>query len=1376
MEKGLLVVDFDGVSAYSQNLKVKANSIKNNLSMPSLSVAVFGLLSNYQIDYTNHVKKLNVFADDLSTKLNSYNENLLTIEGYVKNVESSSRSTTPSHENNDGNYSGEGPIMLPGNLLATSGFTHLPVNASLEEVNQRINELLKILGLTVTDLYSGKFNELLQQILSFAPSSVTYLEVLTQLEELLIQKHLNDMTKSPAKPKPFLPIEAFLIYLAYNKNIDYEKMLIDEQYAKMIKESLILHKESLKGLYDLSLKDAVIAQKELFNIINSPDLSSIKVDNITLDILKGYLNDVAKRNDISLEAMLTKEEYAPLAKKSLEEFLKFWLYGEEGNIPISDVVKKIEEIALSNNSSVEEILKGLNTGALTELANNIDNNSFGEIINNMDGKNIQNFIEEIVINNQHPEVKENPVIKEIVNSIVRNKDYILNKGPKTISPIKMEDISSIEPLPQETNWEEIVDEDLKTILTDPQYSDKLKEVISEDSNFNWSGLIPLGAGLGLIPLIVALSKKDKTKKDYKPSTENSKRGLINESFTYFADSNIVTEESLLDGTNFELLTIYLSQLDSLTAILNVLSIMKDEILQKYFLELYNQKYEHIWGIGSINLKIIFNNLEQKAKKQGLDLNTFLNNSNYEVWVKTAIVELLKLYEKYDQDISIKGGLTYYLNDLFINSNNSKNISLLKEYLEVYSKSLDIDTNSYLNQLTDNISKNKIFAIINFGDGFKGFSFGILEEINILLNKNKKIENIESNIVDSRVIESSGLTLLLFNSTDDQIEKSILNIIDKYSISKEDFYNNKDNYFNQIVNTAPNLNVVLFLLTNLTPKNLRKYLLNEINKTDNSKFILVVLKYLEYLAKSENTTLKVLLVEEKYEDLIKNSLINFKKSILNLYIISKKENNELNDSINKLLFLEDTSVLGVDKITSIMLEDILSKMGKQDNVGLNFVLDINNADKLRVYIEKFLNNMVYLKSVSNSMNIESKESSSNDNSNHINKEKESDSKNDLITQNILMMDNIDSILNILISFDSKDLQYYLKQLEFYKENNSFILYIYKFLEHLAKSENTLLINLISDDKYLELIKNSLTDFKKSINSLNILIQKDNAIINEEINKLFFVENPKTYGVDKITIEVIKELLSNSTNTGSSDLNNLLDYKNAEVLKKLLTKVVEGITTKTMFVTKKAKVTDSSNTRVDSIKQILNSSSNHDDILTNKIKKYIGFMIKDSGISYDEYVNSNEFNSFISINFENSNLIALIYSLLEKELDYSFNIDLKINDLFITKNNIDSETNNSINIIINKIINENNILFVLELLVNLKNETYKDVLKQVIINKEKIQFDRIYNYIDEYLKRPKQITMEEYIETNHNERAIMFFLLKLLIMLLLVILLSKKEEVL
>ncbi len=323
---------------------------------------------------------------------------------------------------------------------------------------------------------------------------------------------------------------------------------------------------------------------------------------------------------------------------------------------------------------------------------------------------------------------------------------------------------------------------------------------------------------------------------------------------------------------------------------------------------------------------------------------------------------------------------------------------------------------------------------------------------------------------------------------------------------------------------------------------------------------------------------------------------------------------------------------------------------------------------------------------------------------------------------------------------------------------------------------MLINLISDDKYLELIKNSLTDFKKSINSLNILIQKDNAIINEEINKLFFVENPKTYGVDKITIEVIKELLSNSTNTGSSDLNNLLDYKNAEVLKKLLTKVVEGITTKTMFVTKKAKVTDSSNTRVDSIKQILNSSSNHDDILTNKIKKYIGFMIKDSGISYDEYVNSNEFNSFISINFENSNLIALIYSLLEKELDYSFNIDLKINDLFITKNNIDSETNNSINIIINKIINENNILFVLELLVNLKNETYKDVLKQVIINKEKIQFDRIYNYIDEYLKRPKQITMEEYIETNHNERAIMFFLLKLLIMLLLVILLSKKEEVL
>ncbi len=1381
MEKGLLVVDFDGVSLYSQNLKVKGTSIKNNLNMPALSVTSFGLLSKYQDDFSKNVNKLSAFTDALSTNLNSYNENLLTIEGYIipATTETDSSHTPHTPDSNTPVVPiVEGPIKLPGNVLSNSGFSKLPVDASLDEVNKKITELIEIYGLTVSDLYSGKFNDVIDQILEFAPSTVTYLEVLTQLEELILQNHLNKLTKDPVKAKMFVPIEAFLAHLAQFNKIDYQKMLTEEEYAKLIKESLIMHKESLKNLYELSIKDPVIVQRDLYNLINSPDKADIKVDNVTLDILKGYLNEVAKRNDLSLETMLTHEEHAPLAKKSLEEFLKFWLYGEESNFPISDVVKKLDEIASNNNTTVEAIVSGINTGGLSQLVNNVDDNSLGEIINNMDSENIQNYIEEIVINNEHPEVKDNPVIKDIINSIVKNKDYILNKGPKIVPSKDTDNIINVEPIKPEINWEEIADEDLKTILTDPQYSEKLKEVITEESKFNWGGLIPLGAGLGLIPLIITLSKREKKNKDNKPTSENSKRGLIDESFTYFADSNVVTEESLLDGTNFELLTIYLSQLDSLIAILNVLSIMKDEHLQKYMLELYNQKYEHIWGRGSILLKIIFNNIEQKANKQGLDITTFLNNSNYEVWVKTSIVELLKLYEKYDSEVSSKGGLSYYINDLFINNINSKNISLLKEYLEVNSKSLNVDINTYLMQLTDNNSKHKIFAILNFGDGYKAFSFAILDEINILLNKNKKIENIDTSTIDNRVVESSGFMQLLFNSMDDQIEKSIVYILEKYSVSKEDFSKNKDNYFEQLINKAPNLNVVLFLLTNLTSPNLQQYLNNEINKTNNSKFILVVLKYLEYLANSENTTLKVLLKEEKYSDLIKTSLINFKKSILNLYIINKKDNNELNDIISKLLFLEDTTILGVDQITTIMFEDIISKMAKQENIGLNFVLDINNVDKLKSYMDKFLNNLIYLKTNNTQLRNESIEYKTDNNHDNklLNKDIEQKSNSDLIIQNILKLDNMDSILNILISFEFKDLQFYLKELEKYKNKNSYILYIFKYLEHLAKSENTLLLDLLNEDKYLELINKALTDFKKSINSLNILIQRDSVIINEEINKLFFVENPKAYGVDKITIEMIKDLLSNSTNTESTDLNNLLDYKNSEVLKKLLTKVVEDITVKTILVNKTTSTINSNNNnRLDSIKQLLKSNVNYDNTLINKIKKYIEIMIKDSNMTYDEYINSNEFKSFININFENSNLIALIHGLLEHNLDYSINIDLMINNLFAIENVLENQTNNSMDLVINKIIEENNLMFVLELLINLKDKTYKDILKLVFNNKEKVQFLEIYNYIDEYLKRPKQISMEEYIETNHNERSIMFFLLKLVIMMLISILLSKREGV-
>jgi hypothetical protein len=205
-------------------------------------------------------------------------------------------------------------------------------------------------------------------------------------------------------------------------------------------------------------------------------------------------------------------------------------------------------------------------------------------------------------------------------------------------------------------------------------------------------------------------------------------------------------------------------------------------------------------------------------------------------------------------------------------------------------------------------------------------------------------------------------------------------------------------------------------------------------------------------------------------------------------------------------------------------------------------------------------------------------------------------------------------------------------------------------------------------------------------------------------------------------------------------------------------------------------DNKRSILDKLKLMFNNQTNIDSILKLKIKKYIEVLSRDSNNNFEDYLITSEFSNFININFENSNIMILLYDYMKTPLKYSFDIEEKTNTL-ATENSLSLEELKSIkgvNFIVESIIKEDNIIYTLEMLLDLNNDLYSETMKNLNIVKENTNVNKVFNYVDTFLKRPKDSTLNEYVSNNQNIKTIRLFLLKILLMLLIMIFLSKFDE--
>ncbi len=1211
MATNKLRVNFFSVKEGAIKLKDESNNLNANINNDgNLSNAVsplidVGLVPTYFSKYSDYVSKTITYMENLSSGVLKYHDQLVNIEGYLteeqlKELENKNKNKNgynPNGVHGPGGVdveTGSGDeqvnlneIRIPENIVLETGYGKLSIYADPAEVNKIIEKIISKYNITLAQLFSGDYNPAITDITTSSPNLSVYITTITQLDKIELQNYIKELSDAETTPPLFSNLALFITFLAKNLNKSYNALVSDLQYADKLKDSIIEHKNSLVTLNDIALKDSQTIQTELNKIIYE---NSNKTDNVTNEMLKQYLELVAEENGISLSDLLNKTEYQNLAKQSLQNFVNTILYGEYNEIPLLELTEIVQPILDETGATIEDVINGDNNDALTNIIENSNSQTSTGIINNMDDNALQDYIKEVV-DGKYPTVIDKPIIKEIIKTIVVNKDKITNNDP--IPPIDLN-----KPLPEDVNKEiidekpVIVDDDVKEILKNQKYASQVKSAVKNNGSLGWLVLLPI-AGLGLIPLYgMYKKKKDNNQDDFEQYYEKepvTKKIIVDDAFSNFAKSNSTSEEKLLDGSNFEALTMYLSTIDNINYILNILSLMKDEVLQKYLFELYNLKFEHIWSKNTTNLRLIFNYLNKTAIMHSLELEKLLNNSNYVVWIKSTIIDLSKAYNKYEEDIKYNGGFVTYVNNILNKSIQitEENYEILKTYIEENSKNKGLSIKEYLEKLTDNDNRMKIFSIIQFGDGYDKYAFGFLSIVKMIINQNTESQNPQDVLFG--IMDNSGYLSLLFNSTELQISQAIDKILEKINVKKEDLFNGKkEDILDILIQKAPNVMVILSILSNFDQISLQKYL-NKVQLLEKNKFVLFIFKFLEYLAKSENTTLSVLLVDAQYAELIKSSLLNLKESVIKLYALSKKDDKILNEEINNIFFMEDPAIFGIDKITISLLKTYFANSAEKMGVGLNYLLDIKNVNLLKKFINELVQNIIYFS---------------------INKDiKDSNEKKNILTETI-----------------------------------------------------------------------SLQEAKNSKNGIIVKIKKS---IENEIN----------------------------------------------------------------------------------------------DSLKNKFKKYIEIFGRDTNMTFNEYIDSNEFYNFININFENSNIMELVYKYISHELDYSFDIEEKFN-YYSKNNNIEIDEFKSVassKAIVESIVKEDNILYSLESLINIKNDSYEHVVRELNLVKENTNLNNLFIYIEEHLKRPRQTPIEEYINEKSNLKNIWMLILKVLIIILIILLISSKEEV-
>ena len=1396
MVNNKIKMDFDSVKNYANKLKTQSETLKTELSagIETLKTLEPNLVSNYFTDYSNYINKIEAFGTNLSHEIDKYRINLETIEGYVRQKEN--LFVKPLTRKDTSEFVSK-IIKINVNTVLNSGYGDLSIYVTTPELNTIIKQILKKYNLTLVELFSGNYNPALTDIINHAPNLSVFIMTVTQMEPLSLQMYLKELGVADIKPPLYPSIELYLKYYADNNNVPYEALLIEQKYAPEIKESLIQYKDSLVILNDISLGNPKDIQIELNNLIHGKNEPINDIDNVTKEILKDYLSAVADENKIKLEDMLTLEKYADLSKEALESFVDNLLYGEPTEIPLSKIIEEVELILDKNDVTINDVLDGNANEVLTDIIGNTDDKISADIIGKMDDKALQKYIKEVV-ENKHPTVIEKPVIKETIKIITDNSEIIINETnfEEPILDGAIEEQIIEKPI--------IIDDNVKEILSDTKYAPQIKETVRNNNSMGWLVLIPI-MGLGAIPLYNVLKnrkeqERDETnyEKDYIPTTI-----IINEEFSRFALENGSTEEVLLSGGDFEILTMYLSKLDNLKLVLDILTNMKDEHLQTYLKELNDLKYEHIWSQNSIILKVIFNTLSNTSKKQALDFKTLLSDSSYVVWIKSSIIDLSQSYIEFEEDIKFNGGFVTFINNILNKTIEipEDNFSLLKTYVEVLSKNENLNTNSYLEKLNNDENKLKIFSIIKFGDGTSNHIFGFWKLIEAIETNLDNVDDLGSRMFNERIIETSGYLELLFNSTDEQINKVLEKIFERYNTNKDSIFNGtREEILDALVEKAPNLVVLLYVLLNLDSKKLQTYL-NKYKLKPKTKFLTFLFKYLEYLAKSETTSIDFLLTDEEYANLIKDSLSDLKESIMKLYAISKKDDSNLNSEINSIFFMEDSSVIGIDRITINLLRDYLSSYTDKMKMGLNALLDINNVDILRKLLDNLIENLIYLNVFVEQEEFKEKE--------EIKQGIIKEESNDIVDKikdifksdtNLLIREKLSKYISILGKDINLTLEEYLDSIEF----SNFININFK-NENLIKLLNALLLkqlNIVFDindklkiisennnlnieetisEKGTNLIVESIIKENNIIYTLEVLLNLEENSYNKIIKELNIIK--QNTNLEEVFVYVEDYLKIPSEISMEEYLENKNNLKNIQMLlSKLLIMLLiiiylrEQEEFKEKEEIKQGIIKEESNDIVDKIKDIFKSDTNL--LIREKLSKYISILGKDINLTLEEYLDSIEFSNFININFKNENLIKLLNALLLKQLNIVFDINDKLK-IISENNNLNIEetiSEKGTNLIVESIIKENNIIYTLEVLLNLEENSYNKIIKELNIIKQNTNLEEVFVYVEDYLKIPSEISMEEYLENKNNLKNIWMFLLKLLIMLLIIIYLKEQEEVL
>ena len=93
MAKNKIVVDFTSVESYAKRLENQSENFNSdlnnseNLTTSFSSLISSGLIPTYFSDYSSYANKISTFTNTLAEKIMKYHNNLIEIEGYVKEGE-----------------------------------------------------------------------------------------------------------------------------------------------------------------------------------------------------------------------------------------------------------------------------------------------------------------------------------------------------------------------------------------------------------------------------------------------------------------------------------------------------------------------------------------------------------------------------------------------------------------------------------------------------------------------------------------------------------------------------------------------------------------------------------------------------------------------------------------------------------------------------------------------------------------------------------------------------------------------------------------------------------------------------------------------------------------------------------------------------------------------------------------------------------------------------------------------------------------------------------------------------------------------------------------------------------------------------------------